>query len=126
MRKMLLVASCLLLMQCASSIMKSYEGKTIADVVIDYGPPINAFDMGDGRRAFQWNIQSSYTVPGHVSTVGTGSRGFYTSTSVVSPPTVINQSCNYTMFATRNSSGAQDSPAAWTVVGYAPPKLACE
>jgi len=126
MKKIVFVGFCLLLTQCARSIMKSYEGKTIADVVIDYGPPINAFDMGDGRRAFQWNIQSNVVMPGHVSTTATGSGGFYTATSIVSPPTAFTQSCNYTMFATKNNSGAQNSPVAWTVVGYAPPKLACE
>ena len=48
------------LIGCASEIMKGYVGRPVQDVMLDYGAPTNAFDMGDGRRAFQWIIHSSY------------------------------------------------------------------
>ena len=48
---------------CASQIMQRYIGQDAREVVVDYGPPANAMDMGDGRRAFQWVMDSSYTTP---------------------------------------------------------------
>ena len=48
---------------CASAIMQSYMGKPLQVVMLDYGPPANAFDMPDGSRAFQWVITSTYTTP---------------------------------------------------------------
>jgi len=32
----------------ATEIMTSFVGHDIRNVVVDYGPPSNAFDMGDG------------------------------------------------------------------------------
>ena len=43
----------LILSGCASQIMNSYVGNDVREVMVDYGTPANAFDMGDGRRAFQ-------------------------------------------------------------------------
>ena len=69
-----------LLTGCASQIMQGYVGKDVREVMLDYGAPANAFDMGDGRRAFQWVIGSSYTTPVSAKTTGNvnaiGSTGY--------------------------------------------------
>lgn len=31
-----------------------YVGRSIADVVIDHGPPTTSINMGGNKRAFQW------------------------------------------------------------------------
>jgi hypothetical protein len=129
MNKYALLALCALLGGCASSIMKSYLGKTIADAVMDYGPPITAFDMGQGRRAFIWTMNSSYTMPGSTTTTGNlnviGGTGFYSATTIASPPQTFNQQCNYTIFAER-IPGAPEGPAGWRVVDFRKPNLMCE
>ena len=50
---------------CASTIMKGYVDRPISNVVEDYGMPSAAYDLGDGLRAFVWQISSSYTMPSH-------------------------------------------------------------
>ncbi len=114
---------------CASAIMKSCVGKPLSEAVMDYGPPATAFDIEPGRRAFMWNMQSSVTLPGHATTTGNmnviGGMGFYSASTIVSPPTTINSSCNYTVFAER-IPGALDGPAAWRIVDFRQPKLMCE
>lgn len=124
-----MVFGTLVLVGCASNIMKAYEGKTIVDVILDYGPPLTAFDMGDGRRGFMWAISQTYSLPAHASTTGNvsvyGNQAFYSSSTLVAPAASVSQTCNYTMFATR-IAGGPDGPAGWRVVGYAPPRLSCE
>ena len=77
-------------------------------------PPITAFDMGQGRRAFIWTMNSSYTMPGSTTTTGNlnviGGTGFYSATTIASPPQTFNQQCNYTIFAER-IPGAPEGPA---------------
>jgi hypothetical protein len=50
---------------CTSSlIMYSYKGKSLLDVVGDYGMPIASFDTPEGTRAFIWQLNHSGVVPG--------------------------------------------------------------
>jgi len=105
--------------------MKDYEGKQLSDIVLQYGSPISAFDMGDGRRAFMWTYNGQAIVPGTVNTSGTVIGGSYYGTSTIMPSQAINYQCNYTMFA-RRSRADIDGPAAWTVVGYQKPSLMCQ
>jgi hypothetical protein len=44
---------------CASKIMEGYVGKTVAHVILDYGPPSTAFDVATSQRCF------NFTVGGH-------------------------------------------------------------
>lgn len=45
-RTLLVIAlNSFLIAGCASDIMKSYIGRTVADVILDYGPPTAAFDV---------------------------------------------------------------------------------
>ncbi|MEQ9345615.1 MAG: hypothetical protein RIG26_04135 [Thalassospira sp.] len=53
----------LLLAGCTGQIMKGYIGKSIQEPILDYGPPINVIELGDDRRAYQWNIVTGGVVP---------------------------------------------------------------
>lgn len=119
------ILSSLVLLGCASQIMKSYLGKDVRDVMLDYGSPVNAFDMGDGRRAFQWVVGSSYTTPVVATTTGNvtavGPTAWVNSNTTISGGQVINATCLYTMFAKWN-----ESSKGWTVVDFKKPNLMCE
>ncbi len=113
------------LIGCASEIMKGYIGRPVQDVMLDYGAPTNAFDMGDGRRAFQWIIHSSYTTPAYSTTTGSAYNTGYTTwvntnTQIYGGQTITSR-CVYSLFArwkqNRNS---------WIIVGFKKPPLSCE
>jgi len=130
---------------CATQIMTSYVGKPLTQPIIEYGPPVAAYDMGDGRRAFVWVQKVQVVRPGFVSTTGnanaisTGSvravgnqasysgqttANLYANTTIL-PPTQSSYDCHYAIFA-RKTRDDIDGPAAWQVVGFNPPKLKCE
>jgi hypothetical protein len=135
----------LFLSGCASKIMESYIGRDVRTAVLDYGPPQNAIDMGDGTRAFQWIMRKSYKQPTYISstgnayTYGTGYgyssgygsnryyRGNYNTTTwmnsntVITGGNVIHSKCIYTIFAKWN-----EKRKGWIVTGYKKPPLACE
>lgn len=110
---------------CASQIMKSYVGGDVREVMLDYGPPANAFDMGNGRRAFQWVLNSSYTTPTQINTTGSvssyGPTAWVNSNTTISGGQTITSKCAYTLFARWDS--ARES---WTVTDFKTPKLLCE
>jgi len=114
-----------LLTGCASQIMQSYIGKDIREVVVDYGPPTNAFDMGDGRRAFQWEQGRSRTSPTNVSTTGTvdvhGNSAWINSNSTITGGNTTYSKCVYTMFANWNSVAN-----GWYVINFKEPSLRCQ
>ena len=130
---------------CASQIMKSYIGKDIREVVVDYGQPQNALDMGDGRRAFQWIMTKSRTTPVVVSTSGTSTTSsaingtvtgtlnnsyvrakansttwLNSNTQITGGETIVSE-CVYTLFATWN-----EASKSWQVVGFREPRFTCE
>jgi len=125
------------LIGCASQIMQGYVGKDVRAVMLDYGPPANAFDMGDGRRAFQWVINSSYTTPTYATTTGTvntvgsvNSLGNYSSVNanswvnsntVITGGQTISSRCVYSLFGRWN-----ESRNGWELVGFQQPRLDCE
>ena len=39
-----------------------YIGRTIADYVLDHGPPTNIVDLGSGKKGFQWLTTKTRTV----------------------------------------------------------------
>ena len=74
--------------------MKQFVGKDVREVVISDGAPTNIFDLGDGRRVFQfyWG-GGTYAVPGRVqgyslSTV-IGNTVYTSGSALVTPPRVI-------------------------------------
>ena len=110
---------------CASMIMQSYLGKDIRDVMLDYGPPSNAFDMGDERRAFQWVIDSSYTMPSYATTTGTattmGYQTWVTSNTAIYGGQTTTSRCVYTLFATWDNV-----TNGWKIVDFRKPNIMCE
>lgn len=110
---------------CASQIMQSYVTKDVREVMIDYGPPQNAFDMGDGRRAFQWVMRSSYTTPTNVATSGNvtayGNSAWVNSNTQITGGQTINSRCVYTIFGRWD-----DSRKGWTITEFKKPNLMCE
>jgi len=138
---MILISLIFLINGCASKIMESYVGKDIRMAMIDYGPPANAFDLGNGTRAFQWVKNSSYTTPTYISSnsYGSGYGNIYgnnygsnfnanyntsawvTTNTVISGGRTIDSTCVYTIFSKWNSNRK-----AWIITGYKKPSLACE
>ncbi|WP_207063551.1 hypothetical protein [Motiliproteus sp. SC1-56] len=59
----LCVLAATVLAGCASNMLEKYAGKDIREVMVDYGEPVSAFDLPDGRRAFQWVQNNSYQTP---------------------------------------------------------------
>ena len=115
----------LFVLGCASQIMKSYVGKDVREVMLDYGPPANPFDMGDGRRAFQWVINSSYTTPATATTTGTvnsyGYSSWINSNTMITGGQSINSRCVYTLFG----KWSEDTNG-WSITGFKKPNLMCE
>ncbi|ABD27451.1 conserved hypothetical protein [Novosphingobium aromaticivorans DSM 12444] len=68
MTKALCLISAIALAGCASTAMKQYVGESVTEAVMRLGPPENAFDLPDGRRAFQWHWGGgAVVVPGHTA-----------------------------------------------------------
>ncbi|MGO4713497.1 hypothetical protein [Bradyrhizobium sp. 2TAF24] len=115
----LALVSTLLLAGCASDIMKGYVGQPIEAAIADYGPPINSFDLGDGRRAFQWRQVHNDVVPGRsrvdIRDTRYGERRVETHT----PGYVESRECFYTLYATPRDGR-------WFVTDFRKPTLMCE
>ena len=125
MKKLTMLILIFVLGGCASQIMKSYVGKDVREVMLDYGPPANAFDMGDGRRAFQWVIGSSYTTPVTANTTGNvntyGSTSWVNSNTTITGGQTINSKCVYTLFG----HWSEDRNG-WLITDFKKPNLMCE
>ena len=116
-----------LLTGCVSSHMKQFIGKDIRYVIVESGAPVNEFDMGDGRRAYQfyWGggtvvLPQTTTERGSVSV--TGNTGQFNSTTVTNPGGVFtSKGCLITYFARQNKE-----TGAWIVEDiYYPQRLSC-
>lgn len=126
MRWIVVVATGLLLSGCATGIMEGFVGQPLQVGMARYGPPANVFDMPDGRRAFQWQIDSETYMPRQ--TYGTvnvyAPPGSYTANANYSQTTyggqTIRQSCLYTMYARW-----QPSQNAWIFESFEKPSIMC-
>lgn len=105
---------------CASQIMQGYVGKDITEVMVERGAPSAVFDMPDGRRAFQWQINQGIPMPSTSTTTMAHTGGFGTATTTTTGGGVVTQRCVYTLYA---EPAPQDR---FTVVGFEPPRLGCE
>ena len=112
---------------CVSTYMKAFIGKDIREVMMTEGPPINAFDLGDGRRAFQYKFGGGAIVTPQVSsTTGSattvGNSVWLEQRTITQPAAIIeSEGCLISYIA-------EFSPAksAWTVVDIRYPKrLVC-
>ena len=109
------------LASCASDIMGSYVGKSITEPMMDYGRPADVFDLGGGRRAFQWSINSSGFMPITTPSYGTiyGSNGWASVTTNSTSYMPYSQNCLYTLTASQKGND-------WIVDGYRKPTMMCE
>ncbi|MEL7198670.1 MAG: hypothetical protein AAGL10_10170 [Pseudomonadota bacterium] len=105
---------------CASQILKGFVGRDVGTVIARYGPYENAFDMPDGRRAFQWRLVEESLVPTetvaedvetHRSTrQNVRTTGGYWKEEV----------CFYTVYAVPSGRDG------WLIVDYEKPSFDCE
>ena len=111
----------LALVGCASQIMAGYVGKPITEPMLDYGPPANAVDLGENKRAFQWAMRSTFVTPVTATTNAYGSSSWITSNTMITGGQPVTSECLYTLTATWNTEQKQ-----WYVDGYRQPRMACE
>lgn len=108
---------------CVSTHMKKYVGRDARYIAVDDGPPVNVFDMPDGRRAFQYRWGGGhYVVPKTTSTQGqvqlVGDAAYYSQQKVESGGFVVeSEGCLITYFADWNSA-----KNGWIVVDISYPK----
>lgn len=110
MKKIGFLTLILFLTSCVSSHMAKYVGEDIREVIIDSGNPVNAFDMPDGERAFQfyWG-GGTYQSPHITSTVGlltlSGNTAWTTATSITTGGYLVdNKGCLITYIAIWNEA----------------------
>jgi len=110
---------------CASSIMNGFVGKSLPQVMVKYGPPLNAFDMGDGRRAFQWIMTNTYVTPMYATTTGnafaSGNSMMWSQNTQIGGGVPITDQCAYTMYGRWH-----EDQKLWIMEGFEPPNLMCE
>jgi hypothetical protein len=109
-----------LLSACASQVMENLVGKDVAEVQLQYGPPVNVIDMPDGRKAFQWRFDSTVVMPMTTSYTGVTNGNITTGSAFTSGGGIFSTPCFYTLFAQPNKNKS------YTVVGFQPPTLDCE
>ena len=118
--KMLTLLAVIFVSACATQIMQGYVGKPIVEPMLDYGRPTAVFDIGQNRRAFQWEITSSGAIP--ITTPSTsniyGAGGWATVTTNTTTYSPYTQTCRYTLTATRSGDD-------WIVDGYREPTMMC-
>ena len=105
---------------CASQIMGEFVGQNINQVMVEYGPPVNVFDVGDGRRAFQWRMDEAIIMPQTTNYSAYTTGSITTGTATTTGGYVGSYSCFYTLYAKQNK------PNSWVVVGFEKPSLFCE
>jgi hypothetical protein len=124
-RFLITISAVVSLSGCASTIMQGYVQQDVRTIMLDYGPPENAFDMQDGTRAFQWIMRKSGSTPTTVHTTGTisgsGTSAWVSTNSTIIGGRTIESSCVYTLFA-RWSAGTKG----WVVESFHKPKFICE
>lgn len=105
---------------CASQVMQGYVGKSITEPMLDYGRPTDVFELGNNRRAFQWEITSSGSIPITTPSTSTifGSGGWANVTTNTTTYSPYEQTCRYTLTAI--ASGED-----WIVDGYREPTFMC-
>lgn len=102
----------LVLAACASE-MERYVGRSISEVMLDYGPPDDVFELSDGRRAYQWEVKKEGFRPapgpriGVGIGVGSGWRGGMWGGQVTTLNTAYvpySKTCRYTLISDKRGS----------------------
>jgi len=119
-----LLLVCVALSGCSTRTMKSYIGHNITDVTLDYGQPVNAFDMPDGRRGFQWRLGFKHVAPSYANSRGPvmryGEMTWISSHTPIYGGQPITGECVYTLFAIWH-----DAAAGWIVRDMRKPAYMC-
>ena len=118
MRMVLLVLA--LLAGCSAEIMRSYIGRPVTDVMLDYGPPANAFDVSDEKRVFQWIKTTSVTTPVYATTTGYAYQGWVNTNTQIHGGQTNTFECVYSMYARWN-----DNRESWIISGFKEPDFWC-
>lgn len=115
---------------CATSHEKlaSYVGQDVQQVVADYGYPNVAFDMGDGRRDFQWTMKMSSSMPAQAISIGGLTNPADQFNPDIEMTTIITMyggqpvasECSYTMI-----THWDDIKKIWIVTAYQKPRSGC-
>lgn len=123
--KLIAIFGTFLVAGCASQIMSGYIGQSVQEAMLDYGPPINSFDMPDGSRAFQWVLTSSYVQPTTISQSGnvqtSGNDLSWMSNTRITGGQQVTNACAYTMLARWI-----DASKAWVFYDFRKPRFLCE
>ena len=115
------LSAAMLLAGCSSEIMQSYVGHPVQDVLLDYGPPANAFDMPDGRRVFQWVQTTSVTSPAYARTTGyVYNPGWVDTKTQIYGGQTNTYECIYSLYAQWH-----DNSSAWIISGLKKPDFLC-
>ncbi len=122
---LLTIGVSVLLTGCASSIMGRYIGQPLSVPIGAYGFPVGAYDLGDSKRAFVWQMNNSFVIPSSSTTNASIVGNQIFSTTYSSPGFVAGSVCTYTLIASQTRTDI-DGPAAWTVVGFQKPRFDCE
>ena len=105
--------------------MKGYVGQSLQQVMVKRGAPANAFDMGDGRRAFQWVITQTYVAPVNVQNSGNaysfGNSVNWSQNTQITGGQPITNACAYTMYGRWN-----EDRKIWLMEGFEKPNFNCE
>jgi hypothetical protein len=120
----LLLALCrvaILLIGCTADQMRTYIGQDIRSVELNYGPPANQIDLGNGTRAFQWQKISVETTPvSAVTTTDKAKKGHrITQTQYIGGDTSVTK-CLYTFITMWNPQAN-----GWIVTGIREPSFDC-
>lgn len=108
---------------CVSTYMRQFVGKDIREVMVADGPPINQFDMPDGRRAFQWVIGGGpvFIPQTTTATIHRAGNMSYVNATTVGGGVVETSGCVVTYFARRD-----ETRDAWVVTEFSfPDRLVC-
>jgi len=129
-RIFLLLILVFLISACATSHEKlaSYVGQDVQEVVADYGNPNVAFDMGNGRRDFQWTMNLSSPIPAQAISTGalTNPAELFNPDIEMTPITpmyggqLVASECSYTMI-----THWDDTKKVWIVKAYQKPSSGC-
>jgi predicted small secreted protein len=115
------IVAIMLLAGCAADTMRGYVGQDIRKVELEYGPPFNQIDLGDGARAFQWRKVSVDTTPlSAVTTTDKDKKGRRTTQTQFVGGNQSVTNCLYTFI-----TAWEPQRTAWIVTGIRQPSLDC-
>ena len=80
--------------------------------MVDHGPPSNAFDMPDGRRAFQWTEETTHN---------SGSATWVNSNTQIYGGQTETSECFFTFFGVW-----EENQNAWIITDFNKPDFLCE